>query len=454
MHKPKVRLELNVPRVSDVNDIVTISPQVITARWMRNDHHHADELTVSIPWQEGGIDPRQLKNARCLFYMWDDHNEEFDANKHLRFTGIAKKVKRSIPTDSGWNVDLTFHDYTTLFIANKPLITAGMPKWSDTLKDVWERICDNTGYWDVDKKKIFPSVLALRDGLVFEGEDHHKLIGDIVPKRFHAVSQPSPKHGASSWDVWQWVVGSLGLVSAIDKDKCYISTTTEHFSKENPPAALYGQNIHTWDEDVDTTVTAKGIMLKSYDHLSGRVMEAFYPLPGDDRIKTKRAAARPKSEGGTAITENEVCSEYEQHNRFDIQDQKALEECAQQAYEERSRQELAGSFHTSEMQLFKSDGTAVDILTLRSGDPIRVDIEPEIHEWLAGQKSGIWDQEFITFLTNTMNYAPDLARLVAKNLNATELQIPIFHIKTVGVEYGPENFSVQIAYHNLIRTST
>ena len=43
-----------------------------------------------------------LKNARCWFWMWDDAAEAYDEKKHLRFTGIAKKVGRKLSRGDGW----------------------------------------------------------------------------------------------------------------------------------------------------------------------------------------------------------------------------------------------------------------------------------------------------------------------------------------------------------------
>lgn len=453
-HKVRAKLRLDVPKFGSRTEGVVLEPPVLEAKWTRNNHLIADELTVTIGWREGGVDPRAIKNARCLFWFFDEALEEFDTTKHLRFTGICKKAKRRL-SDSGWVVEMTFHDYTTLFIANKPMKTSGMPEYSDTLRQIWERICDHTGWHDPANNKIVSSVEALKKGLIFEDPDlETKALGAIVNQRFHSAAKPTPKSRASSWDVWQWCVGALGLISYIDRDTCVVSRVSGHYGENSAARAIYGESIYSFEESVDTDITTKGILLKSLDPLTGRTMEAFYPKPGDERIKTRRGAVGKKSEGGAEVTANEVSGEYEEYNRFDITDQTALEIAAEQAYEERSLQEMEGSFHTAETTLVGIDGLDVDLFDLHAGDAIRVEMRSDLKDWLAGvAEESTWGDAApgqIKYLVDQFGYDEDMARLIVMNINADILQTPVFHIKSIEVDYGPEKFDVEVKFHNLI----
>lgn len=432
---------------------VVLHPKIVDYAWTKNGHRVADELKVQIGWKEGGVDPRIIKNGRGAFWLWDTNAEDFDAKKHLRFTGICKKAKRTL-SESGWVVEMTFHDYTTMFIANKPMKTSGMPEWSDTLATVWERICDNTGWTDPgDEKKIVTSVPGFRKQIVFTRPDiAARTLGELVPKRFHALSKPQPKQGASSWDVWQWCVGALGLISYIDKDVCVVTDTTEHYKAANAARAIYGHNIHTLEEEVDATVTSKGILLKSFDPLQGRVIEAFYPLPGDERLKTPRSAVRPKSEGGSSVTANEVSADYEEHNRYDILDQAALDRNAKEAYEERSRQEIKGSFKTGEVILEAVDGTNASVFDLISGDAIAVEIDNGLKDTLRGLEGGEAAQ--IRYLVDHCDYDEDVATLIARNLDVPEIDAPTFHVESIHVTGNATQAENEIRFHNLILTNT
>ncbi len=224
-HRIRARLQLDVPKSRSRTDFITLFPSPIDIKWVKNNHLIADSVKATVSWSEAGVDPRTLKNGRVAMWLWDESFEEFDVEKHLRFTGIILKVSRKLH-DTGWVVEFEADDFTTLFIHNKPMKTSGMPNYSDGFQSIWEKICDNTGWQDPANDKIVSSVEALRNHLVItKPEISAKTLGDLVPPRFRKVAKPTPKRGASSWDVWQWCVGSLGLISYIDKDECIITTT-------------------------------------------------------------------------------------------------------------------------------------------------------------------------------------------------------------------------------------
>ena len=434
----------------DIPGYRVLHPKVIHAKWTRNNHLVADELTVGIPWREGGVDPRWLKNARGAFWMWDDDNGYFDPQAHLRFTGICVKVERKLE-DSGWIVEMTFHDYTTLFINNKPLKTSGIPEWNDSLLDIWVKICDNTGAQDPESGQIISSVAALRDRLIFKdlgGAAAARTLGELVAPRFLKISKPQPKNGASSWDFWQWCCGALGLISYIDKDTCVITNTTEHYKKEAAARLVYGQNIYSFEENVDTTIMNKGILLKSMNPLTGLVMESFYPKPGDDRLKPKRAAVGKNSEEGPTVTANEVSADYEEYNRYDIQDQTTLDRAAEEAYNERSRQEMEGSLKTMETYLRDSYENVYDILDLHAGDAISIWVDPfDLDNLLgiAGEQSAQ-----VAYLRDTLDYDENLAWLVVDSIDPDKQSNLIYHLKSMEVTLGPDQFEVELKFHNLI----
>lgn len=210
-HKICAKIDLEIPKFDDPTTFVVIRPRVIEARWTRNNHLIADELSVTLGYKEAGIDPRYVKNARCSFYMWDDAKEDFDPVKHVRFTGIGQTVERKL-ADSGWEVEMQFHDFTSLFLACKPMKSAGMPYYTDTLRQIWERICDNTGWTDPATGQIKSSVEALRGGLKFRVSDlESKTLADLVPDRFRAIGRPHPRQGRAPGTSGSGALGLSGL---------------------------------------------------------------------------------------------------------------------------------------------------------------------------------------------------------------------------------------------------
>ncbi|HKN68609.1 MAG TPA: hypothetical protein VJW73_20130, partial [Gemmatimonadaceae bacterium] len=114
----------------------------------------------------------------------------------------------------------------------------------------------------------------------------------------------------------------------------------------NAPVAMWGDNILTIEEEANAREACTGILLKSMDQNTGRVLEAFYPPLGDPRIVTKRPNAK------RAPTETDLANaHYLQFNYFEIQTQTMLDERARSVYEQFARQELEGTFTTAVMYL-------------------------------------------------------------------------------------------------------
>ncbi len=448
-YHPRCAVRLEVPKVGSVTEKVIITPSVITAKWTLNHHLIADQLTIEMGWEESGCDPRLLKNATVEFFMWDDLRQEWDeglSKKYLRFTGICTKASRKLGADTSV-VEMTFEDYTTLFLNMKRFPNAGMPLYSDTLREIWEKLCDHTGAKDPITGKIISSVQALKfrlntDRLSDEQIDY--TLGRVVNKRFLKIDKPSPHKDANAWEVWQWVVGSLGLVSYIQGDECVIMSTTEHYKLGDAPLLLYGQNILEFEENSDTHITGKGIMLKSYDPLTNRTLEAVYPKPGDDRLKLKQVVANRAAAGKGDIDVNSVSADYEEFEFHDIHTQDALEVRAKEAYEEYSRQQMGGTLKTAELVLETANGVVFDVLDLKANDSIIIGIDKDIR---AAAKNST---EAYRYLVDVLGYNDGLAQVIAQNFGSDELQSPQFHITSMDVDYQDGTCMIEIKYHNLI----
>lgn len=450
LHKPDITVQLSVPRLDSRTDFVLISPEVLEAKWTRNNHLVADELMLTFSWKESGLDPRQIHNARCAMYMWDRAYESFNAEKHLRFTGICVKVNRK-KTDGAVTVEMTFHDYTSMFINMKPFPTRGMPEWNEDLTQIWEKICDNTGYYEPGTDKIISAVEALRDNLIFRVSNDAfavRKLGETVNPRFHAISKPSPPKRCDAWAVWQYVVTSLGLLSFIDGDQCIVADASKHYDPKKAAKFIWGENILEFDEEADCAISQKGVLAQSFDPLTGQVMEAFYPPIGDERIKTKKQAINRAAKGKGAINANDTSGEYEPYEANHIHDQAALDRWAANIFEERSRQGLEGSFKTVEMRATDPAGNDYDILDYGSGDAIIVGVRQDCLDLFDVEIKS--EDDRVRFLVFNYGYDEGVARLIAKNIDQEKFQHPVFHISSMEVELGPEKFNIEIKYHNIL----
>lgn len=453
-YRPSCHAVLTVPMLGSSSekdrqirgtDAINVPIRIVSFDLEKNDHLTADSLNISAEYNDLNMDPRYLKNATIQFWAGqaDDSGVFIPDGNNLRFVGVLKHAKRKTIED-GLVMDMEFHDYTSLFLAQKPYPSNGIPTYNSTLSEAWQRICDHTGFWDVDTGKMVSNVEALKDALVFRGGiDGSRRISDGVPKRLADYGKLSIKHGDSAWDVWQRCVFSLGLISFIDKDKVIVTTSTEYFAASDAPRLIYGQNILECDEVVDTNISNRGIGLVSYDVTTGKTIEAFYPLPGDVRINIKRNIAK-KIDKGKVSPGMVQADQYDVYEYHEVTDPDILTQVAKRAYEERSRQEIQGYVRTAEMFLYTADNVPVDIMDLGAGDNIEIRIDPDLRELVKNVDNP--KQHLID-----IGYDPDVAAVLIRNLDALPDMEPVFHTRNVNIRLDPEDFEVTIKYWNKIR---
>lgn len=458
-YRPRCNARLTVPvyganqsvdQANPNDEVQNIFLHVRSATLTRNDHNTSDDLIITAEWSDCGIDPRFLRNAVVEFYMADTTESKKPGDP--KFRGVATKVKRVAREGSGFSVDMEFRDYTQFFLAAKPYPSTGMPTYSNTLRDAWEKICDHTGWYDPDTKSIRSSVKKLRNRLqikwkgflVPESEwltERGDRLGDVVSNRLAKLGVV-PKEGhkdQSAWDVWKSICQMLGLITYIDGDTCVVTNTTEHYKTTNAPFFLWTKNIMTAEETVNAGINNHGVMLTSYNSLTNRILESFYPPPGDPRIKVPRAAANSKRFDPSAPRSEQ----YEPFEYHGIQSQELLDRLAKEAYEERSRQELEGSITTHEMSV-----DDIDLLTLRAGDAITVRTAPDLIHELVAETAEQQTQKLLD-----LGYSDDIARLILRNLSAYQAGTidTTYHISRISYKLTEDTFEVDINYHNLIK---
>jgi len=449
-YRPRMACQLHVPVFGGgAEETVTLPIRVRRAELELNDHNHADTLSISAEWRDAGVDPRLLKNATCEFWMGDagESGRFQTADENLRFLGVMQKPKRVAKEGSGFQVELEFHDYTAFFLDQKPFPTAGVPIYSDTLADAWRQICDHTGPLD-EEGKIRSSVEILRDAIVFQGGARSDVaLGSAVASRFGTFDRVPVKPQSDAWAVWQQCVGMMGLISFIDRDKCIVTTSTEYYTAATAPKMIWGKNILDAEETANAKFSDKGVALTSFDPVSGTTYEAFYPPPGDDRIVRKRVAAGKKRTKAPAFP-SERYDFYEYHGVTDLD---RLFEIAQRVWDERSKQELEGKIRTSEMFVDGVDGASIDLLSLRSGDAVRVEIDAHDRETLASLGSEDKARDYLM----ARGYTPEAATLIIANMGRVAKLDATFHATKVRIALEADGdsgkFDVDISYHNKIR---
>jgi hypothetical protein len=361
----------------------------------------------------------------------------------LRFLGTLVRAQRVARQGEGFVVELEFQDYTSFFLRAK-LPPEGIPDYSQSLQDAWARICDNTGYLEPNgSSNIISTVSALRDRLTPVGqlaETGLPSLSSAAAPRFARLGARVPtKPNADAWAIWQQCVGMCGLISFIRKDQCIVTLAQDYYSDKNPPRLVWGRNILEMSEARSADLAGKGVGVTSFDPLTNRTLEAFYPPLGT------AAGKRALSSGGA------ISDHYEMFPYTGITDQATLEGLARRIWEERSRQELEGQLSTAEMFVDTMSGDSFDLLTLGPGDAVRVEFEEKDKEALRSIPSV---QGRIAYLT-ARGYADGVAELIAKDADAIAGAPPEFCVKrvTADLQTGEDggSFDLQINYANRIQ---
>ena len=437
---PQERIKQN-----DDKSITTFPICIRKATHTRNDHNHADELSVTTDVRDAGIDPRLLSNAIVTFWMGnanDDSSwEPSDADR--RFVGIVTGIERSLGGGQS-SVEISALDYTSLLIDSKPYPPQGVPTYTMDLKEAWEMICDHAGGRDVEGN-WFRSVEFLRDKLEPLGvEPWPPKLSAVLSRRLEKASVKS-NHTTDAWAVWQRCVGMLGLVSWIDRDKVIVATATNLYSGEDPAVLRWGKNITSIREKRNCAIAGKKIALKSYNPLDGSVLTAFYPAPKAPTAKRTKTGKPGKSSG-----QQEHFDVFEANG---ITDQTALDTLCRRVYEERSRQELEGTLVTSELWVDRVSGDTASLLDLRSGEDVRVELDRDTLDGMLDLQS---EQERVSYLVDR-GLSDGIATVLARGVQDRDRLTATFHTKSVRtsieVDQSGGSVDIEVSYCNRIEVS-
>lgn len=464
VYHPRATCLLHIPPLGGTQDAETIAlpvrPRSVTVEY--NDHNHADTATVTAEWRDVGVDPRFLKNATCEIWIGnaDDRGIFVPSAKSLRFIGVMTRPRRVAKEGNGFEVTLEFHDYTELFLSAKPFPTKGVPTLADTLLSAWQKICDHTGPLDANGKTL-SSVSVLRDRLEFRGDvNAQTLLGRAVSSRFAKLTGQVPtKQKSDAWAVWQQCVGMVGLISYIERDRCVVTTSTEHFDSDESPKLVWGRDILELEEETNAKFSDKGVALVSFDPLTGTTLEAYHPPPNDVRIKRKRVVAKKRGQKAAAI-ESDRYDHYEYHG---VTDPDVLAALARRAWEERSLQEIGGRLRTAEMRVTTQAAERLsrpargaptfDLLELRAGDNIRIEIDPIDKETLKSLGSNSKRRDYLI----DRGYRPEVADVIVRNMSVLDKLDPTFHATRVQMTLEASDdagkFEVEVEFHNRIQLS-
>jgi hypothetical protein len=446
LYRPRTLALLAVPRLGTreqrirqerSTEVISVPARPIGVRIERNDHNTADSCDLTLDWSEAGVDPRLLDDATVEVHIANaDHRGNWTPSPETcRFIGVVKEVNAARSADDAATVELSCVDYTTLFLEAKPFGSLGIPAYSQRLDEAWRTIVSQTPGADV---------LATR--LTLEGLATFPDLGTAVSERFRKLAKVPTEPETDAWAVWQQCVGMLGLISFMHADRCVVTTATNYYSDADPPMLIYGRNLLSWQESRISALSRKGVGITSFDPLTQTTLEALWPPIGDGRVKRKRAKAKK-------VQSQETVRTNEDRDYFavpGVTNQELLVEVAKRAWEERSRQELSGRIATHELAVRTESGKRFDLLNIRAGDSIRVQVEPENQQLLSSLAT---DSERITFL-QARGYGREIAGLLVRNMKEFSRLSAKYLVKRAQIDLQDDgddgSFEIAIEYVNRI----
>lgn len=424
-------------------DVITFPVKVSRANLVRNDFNHADELEITVDWRDAGVDPRLLSNAVVAYHLGcaEDDGAWEPNRRNRRFLGIVTDPERN-SDESGRVVTIKALDFTTLFLESKPYPPEGIPTYGMNLDEVWGLVLDHTGGKDTSGN-WFKSAELLRDRVLYSGIDNWPPSLSACVKKGSLKDKVQVKAGTDAWAVWQHCVGMLGLISWIDGDSVIVTTSTNLYTREDPPLMVWGQNIKSMRERRNSTLAGKKVALVSYDPMTGRVIHAFAPVAPQNKKKGGRKQV--KSTGAADSQDAYLTFEYN-----GVSDQTALDRIAKRVYEERSRQEIEGTIVTAEMWTETLSGESVDMLSLGAGQDIYVSLDEATMDGLSTMSDVGKRVEWLL----ARGLERSVADILARNEAALSKLTPIMHTKSVRTSIETDenggSFDIEISYCNRI----
>jgi hypothetical protein len=475
---------------ASTEDVFQLDIRPTKARLVANNYKEADELELTCSFDEAGVDPRYLRSAEVLFWLWDDNapapmNAQGDGT--LRFTGIVRDISREF-SETSKIVTMRVLDSTTLFLEMKKFPAGHLPLWTDTLASAWQKICRWTGFIDfsLDPPGILSSICdpdssaGTFDGVpriplkVWQDSsnpiDLNKSIGSTVPKRIAALSGWNDHTGVDSWTIWTNLCMTQGLITFIRGGECIVTTGTEFRTASDPPVLVYGANILDITERRDLGAgSASSVCLRSYDGSTGSTLEAFFPdkdSPLAQKIRKKKTILPNTAKKGRGAT---IGEEYELIDlQIPITDQATLNEVAKLIWMDKVRSELTGTLTTREMltntaafgAIRDASGTVVapglgdfDLVGLAAGDNLQIQIEDAALDDV--QSLGTVEERIAALMAK--GYSDQMAQYISQNLasltgpGALPSVFLVHSVETslnIGTTTGDGSFEMKIEFLN------
>ena len=461
----------------------------------RNGFRTADTASIELAWEDIPFDPRLLRSFGVEVILGTVRGSDYDEGLRglrneqgqlrslvsqspggsvvraaTRYVGKVDQVDVKFDGDEGAILSLETRDLTCVFI-DQPLITPDL---------------DLSLPIDVGIQMLLLQYPALTGMPVIFGDVNDPSPGP-APIPGAAVALPrrarrgrvtrQARSGDQKMSLWDYLtdvcvqVGMIPLVRDYELRICrpetlYGMTSTPIDPEQGdaggvgsrPRRMVYGRNIEelSFSRKLGGTKVPT-IEVRAYDPLIGRTRWARWPTrAGEPSVGVLGINDPPQ-----ALRANEIsptgANPDEKVQTFTVRyatDPSMLRQIARSTYEEIGRQEITGSFKTSDLTSFESLLEA-DLLQLESGDPVEILVDaydptdPDQAATSATELAALETNRRTAYLQD-LGWPADTAARFAQLQNASGLQ-SVFRTSSVRIDFDSENgMDIEVEFQNYV----
>lgn len=421
-----------------VEDVITVFPK--TVRIQINSYQEADTFSAEIDYKSFPFDPRTIRACQVTVLMKDSQAEYRPTDDtDAMFTGFADE--ESITFDEGRRVvKLEGRDLTSLFIDKK--YGKGTVDLTKTIKQHFESFVKEIPGAAKIKVEARPDDLPLPK------------LSEFWPGGSAALM--NVKNDDTYWGVVQEVASRAALIAYIENDKLIITKprTLYDESKQKAVRFIYGKNVKSL-EYKKKIGRRKGfnIIVRSMNERDKVVIEAKIPAQATEAWSN--ATGIPNIE----IRTPDLDKEGKQIPYADLKPapyiaflipkivyQAQLVEIGEQTYEAMAREQIEGSLETFDMDALQVNGSIFDLLKLRMGAAVQVQVDQPDLKALTAITSSEEQQRFLL----RRGYSANVAKALSENLRKLS---DFMYVKGVEFNLSATSLSIKIDFINFIETS-
>jgi hypothetical protein len=289
------------------------------------------------------------------------------------------------------------------------------------------------------------------------GFDSWPRLSDAVPARLQGSTAPDKngnvprihiQRGGDAWHVWQQAVEACGrYITFMDLDRVIVTTADAYYRKDDPIVLEWGSNIWSIEEKREMYTYGTGVVATSFDPLSGRTLEAFWPPRKDSGKGDQKKVPAQLVKLTTGEDDLTNIEKYDQYPMRGVLTESVLLKCARSIYLERSKQELQGKVRTLDLMAQTLGGELRDLFDSAIGDNVYIRPQGNLLDPLARLET---TQARLDYLIDH-GVPPYAAAITAHSFVQPALLDTQFYLKGMRVEGSAESgLDVDIDYCNRI----